>query len=404
MAKNKAKQPKFEEYVSPLGDEFLWGDIDSEEDDRWAEKTRKLIEQRRAKSSIFKLVRKKGGPRSGNWGHTGKAGMWGGSNPGGGHSQVSGSKVPGSKPKAQPKKSPPKSRPAEKKPERKAPSGSFTPGRVPGSTSTDRDPKLEKFIDQQTGRSPTMEEIKKYGVLEAERRVERERKNALIESTTGEGSLSEAHAGMLWREASENKTELARGVQRAATREFGVSLSEWQEQYFQENKVGYIGGISPEGTQGWLRKIYNNTQKSLADHGLKPGSTIKLYRGYRARGVSFSPGDIIDYQGNAIESWTADVDVARAYGNVLIEMDVPVENVLSTWHTGFGDAAWEEFVIFGSVEGSRGRVLARFKEMSKETKIIKIEDLENADWMRSLKDKKKPKPKLKGKTKTGKQK
>ena len=43
------------------------------------------------------IVIVKGGPRSGNWGHSGKVGMWGGSNAGGGHGAVSPSKIPGGK-------------------------------------------------------------------------------------------------------------------------------------------------------------------------------------------------------------------------------------------------------------------------------------------------------------------
>ena len=56
--------------------------------------------------------RKKGSSRSGNWGHTGLAALHGGSDKGGGHSQVSGSKIPGGngkpaqKPKAKPKAKP----------------------------------------------------------------------------------------------------------------------------------------------------------------------------------------------------------------------------------------------------------------------------------------------------------
>ena len=102
MAKGKIikkKPPKTEEFVVIGGsDALLWDDIDSPEDDAWAAAVRDFFKTEEKP----KIVRKKGSSRSGNWGHTGKAGMHGGSNPGGGHSQVSGSKGK-AKPKPKPK-------------------------------------------------------------------------------------------------------------------------------------------------------------------------------------------------------------------------------------------------------------------------------------------------------------
>jgi len=157
----------------------------------------------------------------------------------------------------------------------------------------------------------------------------------------------------VWTSTSNDSNARAIALQKAAAEEFGVSLSDWQE-----GKLGLLDeppvSIS-EGRQ-FLRTVYNSTQARLAEQGFKPGDTVTLYRGYKTDNGSegISVGNIVGYNGNAIESWSSNIETAKNFASnvrigAVFAMEVPVENIVSTAITGFGVISEYEFVVLGSV-------------------------------------------------------
>lgn len=71
---------------------------------------------------------------------------------------------------------------------------------------------------------------------------------------------------------------------------------------------------------------------------------------------SWKKGDVFDYNGNAIESWSASPNIARDFGRALM-MDVPVKNIVSSARTGLGCLSEGEFIILGSIPGQRVEVI-----------------------------------------------
>lgn len=110
-----------------------------------------------------------------------------------------------------------------------------------------------------------------------------------------------------------------------------------------------------------LRQMYNDTQRKLATAGFKIGDTIRLYRGTKrplAESENWNSGDIISVRGNAIESWSLWDGIAKNFAvtgtdpssrSIVIEMNIPIERILSTARTGFGCLNEGEFVILGGI-------------------------------------------------------
>lgn len=109
-----------------------------------------------------------------------------------------------------------------------------------------------------------------------------------------------------------------------------------------------------------LRAMYNHTQAQLRAAGLKPGDTVRLYRGVkidRRTSGAWETSDIVSLTGNALESWSLGRRVAMQFAHgtfdamnmrgVVFEMDVPVEAIFSTARTGLGCLAEGELVILG---------------------------------------------------------
>jgi len=159
--------------------------------------------------------------------------------------------------------------------------------------------------------------------------------------------------------------------QQAVDEEFGldVELSDWQKE-----KLGTIegsGDLTMDQRKDIVRSMYERTQKDLADAGYKPDDSVILYRGMQHNDFFGDRGDITRYEGNAMESWTFDYDTAKEFGDGLIgiedtkygyvlEMKVPIKNILSTPRTGYGCYDVEEVVIFGSIPESRVRIRKKY--------------------------------------------
>ena len=196
-----------------------------------------------------------------------------------------------------------------------------------------------------------------------------------------------------WAATSNDSDMRSLSLQEAASQEFGVPLSEWQEDKIKDltssrdqkilsreglgtfdqqvedsisQKPGYFSVILPDGhdlnssrvqERLFLRSMYKETQTMLAEHGYKPGDFIKLYRGYDARYDETTRnwperGEIVNYSGNPMESWSASRRDASGFGDTTIAMYIPIENIVGTSRTGFGCINEGEFIIMGSGNNS----------------------------------------------------
>jgi len=151
--------------------------------------------------------------------------------------------------------------------------------------------------------------------------------------------------------------------QQAVDEEFGldVELSEWQKKKLE--MIESYGQLSMDKRRSIIRSMYERTQRDLADAGYKPDDSVILYRGLQHDDFFGKKGDIIRYEGNAMESWTFDHNIATRFANgvleesssfgYVLEMKVPIRNILSTPRTGYGCYDEAEVVIFGSIPGNR---------------------------------------------------
>ena len=117
--------------------------------------------------------------------------------------------------------------------------------------------------------------------------------------------------------------------------------------------------VYPEADQKkFAQAMYNITQDELTTVAFKPGDTVRLFRGFdtgpnepKLEWVPTADSNV-GYYGNAIESWSASIDVAKNFGNTVLAMDVPIENVIGTCKTGFGCLTEAEFVIYANERGA----------------------------------------------------
>lgn len=175
-----------------------------------------------------------------------------------------------------------------------------------------------------------------------------------------------------WARSSNDSDMRSLSLQQAASEEFGVELSEWQqnsiddrlgtrEKFVQlvgeENLPLRLNSITDRATERQvLRTMYTQTQEQLRAAGFQPDDTITLFRGFD-RDTVIKNRELTSYKGNAMESWSALRIIARSFGNTLITMDVPVKNIIGTCKTGFGCLKEAEFVIVGSLPGQEVFVL-----------------------------------------------
>jgi len=183
-----------------------------------------------------------------------------------------------------------------------------------------------------------------------------------------------------WAGTSNNHNPQALSMQEAVSEEFSVPLSDWQKENIAfVNKGEGIGPLMPKGpVRGWgsrdeeralLKAMHDNTQAELKKAGYKPGDTISLYRGASVPLVSTRRKGVSEgYSGNAMESWSINKAAAREFAynhgdaksqGVILNMHVPIENILGTARTGFGCLDEGEFVILGSLPSEARPVYIR---------------------------------------------
>lgn len=97
------------------------------------------------------------------------------------------------------------------------------------------------------------------------------------------------------------------------------------------------------------RAMYNVTQRKLLESipNSTPDTEIVLHRGITVN--QWSPaGSVTDYEGNAIESWSASPGIAYNFGDTQLSVKVKIKDIFSTPYSGSGCLIEGEFILFGS--------------------------------------------------------
>jgi hypothetical protein len=205
-----------------------------------------------------------------------------------------------------------------------------------------------------------------------------------------------------WSHSANDSDMRSLSIQQAASEEFGVPLSEWQQsniEYLERLKKDAIdnlvttrdmsvetatdivdsgGGIVQEygrftslmprdQERALLRAMYDNTQESLAAQGFKPDDKITLFRGVRGEDYG-ETGDYLNYEGNTLGSWSVNSGIAERFATedihgmtpgaigTVFTMDVPVRNIVGTAKTGFGCLSEGEFACVDNIPDSQVKI------------------------------------------------
>jgi hypothetical protein len=165
-----------------------------------------------------------------------------------------------------------------------------------------------------------------------------------------------------WAYSSNDDDMRSLAIQKAASELFDIPLSEFtnnkMKAILQGGNPGHHYGdafkfpLLPDDKQkAILQAMYDRTQAKLRLAGFSQGQTIRLRRGMKLSKEAtqgWTIGDTIEITGNALESWSVGENVAAFFGDVILEMDVPVEMIIGTARTGFGCLTEGEFVLLGS--------------------------------------------------------
>lgn len=200
-------------------------------------------------------------------------------------------------------------------------------------------------------------------------------KNAIVTKLSTDTGLEydQVNNGIsIWAHTSNDENAYALQMQRAAADEFGLELSEWQSNKINtisDSVPAWVGATMDANEQRlFMRTMYANTQANFAEHGFGANDTITLYRGFNtteknASGFEFETrelvphlGQVVNWEGNAIESWSSSKSVAGNFGKNMIAMEVPIRNIIGSCVTGFGCLNEAEFVVFGTT-GSQARLI-----------------------------------------------
>lgn len=191
-----------------------------------------------------------------------------------------------------------------------------------------------------------------------------------------------------WAHSSNDRDYRSLNLQKMASEEFDVPLSDWQQELIdhfedlratgREERLPMGGGFEMvlEGktntiweeqlmwgtpqehdriTRTLLRTMYEETQRELASAGI---TEVTVYRGVVApQAWKFNPNDTVmlgaeSGLSNAMASWTTEAGVARDFSQsgvgMVLKMTVPASRVLCTPRTGFGALFEFETILLGN--------------------------------------------------------
>jgi hypothetical protein len=143
----------------------------------------------------------------------------------------------------------------------------------------------------------------------------------------------------------------------------------------QAQPPGYMPITSRNDERLVLRAMYDVTQSELAKFGYDPDDTIVLWRGIGTQDKG-KLGELANYKGNAIESWSISYKVANDFRQATGDMvgaHVPVRNILATCKTGFGCLTEGEVITFGNIPGMQVRIAEYIEKYNVATQEMLID-------------------------------
>jgi hypothetical protein len=151
-----------------------------------------------------------------------------------------------------------------------------------------------------------------------------------------------------WADSSNDHDPISLHMQKLAQDELGAHLSKWQEKNISE--FDFTAGDTKE-RGNFIKSMYDWTQEDLEEFGLKE---LTLYRGMGNR-QGLKPGDEVDLECNAVDSWTADPEIADSFargvrerGGIVVKCTFPANRILSSARTGLGCLNESEFTVLNS--------------------------------------------------------
>ena len=171
-----------------------------------------------------------------------------------------------------------------------------------------------------------------------------------------------------WSKSSNNHTMRSLAIQRDASEEFGVEMSD-----FTKGRIEELESIVSGSSHSWegrgqplypsdvqrriLRAQYDNTQKFLREKGIGPDDVVTLYRGAKwdkAVTRDWKAGQEVAFHDNTLASWSLGEDIARQFwrwdsekDGVILKINVPASMIFSTALTGNGCITEGELLVLG---------------------------------------------------------
>lgn len=107
--------------------------------------------------------------------------------------------------------------------------------------------------------------------------------------------------------------------------------------------------------------MYNRTQKRLRDFGIGPDDMVPLFRGVKIKDYGAHAGTKVKYTGNSLESWSADANTGHLYSGygLALAMMVPARMIFSYAKTGVGTIGEAEFTVLAGGE-NEGTVYSNY--------------------------------------------
>jgi hypothetical protein len=197
-----------------------------------------------------------------------------------------------------------------------------------------------------------------------------------------------------WAETSNDTDAVSLSIQTTAADVFESPLSEWQKSNIED--VGEHDVKYSENTAKVLSASYKETQEMLKDAGFKPNDSVVIYRG-----VTNIIGDgMVDYIGNAIESWSFSplvaYDFAGTRGGTILVARVRISDIVSSCVTGLGCLKEGELIVKGMSKGVTVRSYGveadveygeyKFHEDKPKKKRLKvvIDNERDDDWIKAI--------------------
>jgi len=157
-----------------------------------------------------------------------------------------------------------------------------------------------------------------------------------------------------WSNVCSDHDAEALSIQRDAAELFGRPLGKWLEN---EGKDIESDPMLPnEDQKALLTAMKDWTAERMAQCGLKPDDTVRLYRivGLENGDISrMKAGQEVMFEGNPLESWTSHAGIRQIAGgffgrpgrDVIMHADIPVKDIVASARTGFGCLTESEFVV-----------------------------------------------------------